>query len=754
MTLAVIEPRPLLMLESRSAFISGHGGYGHRQKTLDYAAVWFAYGDVQIDAGSDATHVSLPGDPPRCVPRDLARERQWLAQLAAASLYKISTRHLYTPTPLPRGFYAPLEYDDWYALVRDGIPQLRRQGWQVTMADDFSYNVIEIDQIDGEAQQGEGGWFDLSLGVEVNGETLRLEPLLASLFARDPRWLSQPDAIDDRERVQLVTDGGIRLVVQAQRLKPLVRNLIDLFDQPTGGALRLPPWDAGRLSALEQSGRWQFRGDSAVRELAQRLREGARLDSVPPPAGLRATLRPYQQQGLSWMQFLRRHHLGGVLADDMGLGKTLQTLAHILTEKEAGRLTRPALVVVPTSLVWNWQQEAAHFTPDLRVLALTGAGRRQAFAQRDEADVVLTTYALVWRDLAVFGEQPWHLLILDEAHYVKNSHTRAARAVRALEASHRLCLTGTPLENHLGELWSQFDFLLPGWLGNERQFTLRWRQPIEKQGDTLRRELLARRIRPFILRRRKSEVATELPAKTTIVRKVELEGAQRDLYETVRLALQAQLRHSARQQPSQRQRVRVLDALLKLRQICCDPRLVRLEAAGKVKGSAKLSLLRDLVDGLVAEGRRILIFSQFSGMLALIASELSKVKIPWVMLTGDTADRTTPVQRFQRGEVPLFLISLKAGGVGLNLTAADTVIHYDPWWNPAAEAQATDRAYRIGQHKQVFVYKLITAGTIEEKIVSLQARKAELADSLFDEEQVASPFSEEEIAALLDDPGV
>lgn len=738
-----LSPRPVLMLESRSAFISGHGGYGHRQKKLDYAAAYFDYGAVRIDAGEEAS--------PAVVERDVSAEQAWLAQLSATELYKVSTRHIYTPTPLPKGFYAPIEYDDWYHFVKQSVPQLQAQGWKVMIADDFTFNVVEIEDIAGQASESEAGWFDIALGIEVNGEQVRLEPLLADLFSRDVRWLRHPDAIADDERVRFVTEQGVQLVIRAQRLKPLVRNLADLFEQPNVETLRVPAWDAGRLEALERSGRWQFSGERAVRELAQRLREGARLASVAPPQGLQAELRPYQQQGLSWMQFLREHNLAGVLADDMGLGKTVQTLAHILTEKRSGRLQQPALVVMPTTLIYNWQQEAARFSPDLRVLALTGGQRKQHFAQLGDYDIVLTTYALIWRDLAVLREQAWHLLILDEAHYVKNSRTRAARAIRTLEARHRLCLTGTPLENHLGELWSQFDFLLPGFLGDEQQFTVRWRQPIEKEGDNVKRELLARRIRPFILRRRKSEVATELPPKTTIVRRVELEGPQRDLYETVRLALHLQVKQAAQRGSAQQQRVRVLDALLKLRQICCDPRLVKLAEAGKVKSSAKLSLLREMVEGLVEEGRRILIFSQFSGMLALIASELSKAKVPWVILTGDTADRTTPIERFQSGEVPVFLISLKAGGVGLNLTAADTVIHYDPWWNPAAEAQATDRAYRIGQDKQVFVYKLITAGTIEEKILLLQEKKAQLAGSLF-EERSPSVFDEAEIAALLDDP--
>ncbi|WP_338502113.1 DEAD/DEAH box helicase [Erwinia aphidicola] len=449
------------------------------------------------------------------------------------------------------------------------------------------------------------------------------------------------------------------------------------------------------------------------------------------------------------MQFLRQHQLAGVLADDMGLGKTIQTLAHLLVEKEAGRLDRPALIVVPTTLVHNWCCEAARFAPDLRVLALTGPQRKEFYHSIEQYDVVITTYSLLWRDQPQLVAHYYHLLILDEAQYVKNSASRAASVIRMLKTRHRLCLTGTPLENHLGELWSQFDFLLPGFLGSERDFTQHWRIPVERNGDKVRRELLAKRVRPFMLRRRKQEVAKELPPKNTIVRSVALDGAQRELYDQVKSAMQDRVQLAVQQQGAGRSHLLLLDALLKLRQICCDPRLLADPRAGKVKHSAKLALLREMLHDLLAEDRRILIFSQFTTMLAIIAEELTKARIPFVTLTGSTRDRTAPVERFQNGEVPVFLISLKAGGVGLNLTAADTVIHYDPWWNPAAENQATDRAYRLGQDKPVFVYKLIAADTIEEKIVALQQQKADLAGEILDDElSEPSQFSPDDLTAL------
>jgi len=345
---------------------------------------------------------------------------------------------------------------------------------------------------------------------------------------------------------------------------------------------------------------------------------------------------------------------------------------------------------------------------------------------------VLTTYSLLARDQDVLLQHAWYFLILDEAQFIKNPRTRASRLVRQLDVRHRLCLTGTPMENHLGELWSLFDFLLPGLLGDAKQFRRVLQNPIEKHGDEEASRRLALRVRPFMLRRTKQEVASELPSKTEIIRGVELEGAQRDLYESIRLAMHERVHQAVADQGLARSHIVVLDALLKLRQVCCDPRLLKLESAARVKHSAKLEMLMELLPEMIEEGRRVLLFSQFTGMLKLIEEAVGKVGVDYVKLTGRTRDRATPVDRFQGGEVPLFLISLKAGGVGLNLTAADTVIHYDPWWNPAVERQATDRAHRIGQDNPVFVYKLITVGTVEEKIQAMQARKQALADSLFD----------------------
>ncbi|MBM3202567.1 DEAD/DEAH box helicase, partial [Candidatus Woesearchaeota archaeon] len=502
---------------------------------------------------------------------------------------------------------------------------------------------------------------------------------------------------------------------------------------------------------LAEMSRWTFKGLEAITDLAKRLQQTRGIHAITPPRGFALQLRPYQLDGLAWLQFLREQNLSGILADDMGLGKTAQALSHLLLEKESGRMNQPSLIVMPTSLIYNWRREAQKFAPDLNILSLQGGDRKENFAAIPDHDVVLTTYPLLWRDEEQLGTHEYHLLILDEAQTVKNASSQAAQVVRKLKARHRLCLTGTPLENHLGELWAQFDFLLPGFLRDSKSFNSTWRTPIEKHGDKLRRNLLARRVKPFILRRRKEEVAKELPEKTIIVRTVELEGGQRDLYEAVRTAMNEKVQQAIASQGFARSQIIILDALLKLRQVCCDPRLLKLPSAGRVKERAKLDLLMNMVPELVNEGRRILIFSQFTSMLALIEAELKKHKLGYVQLTGETRDRETVIGRFQAGEVPLFLISLKAGGVGLNLTAADTVIHYDPWWNPAVENQATDRAHRIGQTRQVFVYKLVVAGSIEEKILVLQDRKAELAAGVLSEDTEAlSKFGEADISALLE----
>ncbi|HET6787614.1 MAG TPA: DEAD/DEAH box helicase, partial [Aquabacterium sp.] len=597
--------------------------------------------------------------------------------------------------------------------------------------------------------------------------------MLADLIRRDGRWLDarQIAAIADGAMISLRAPGGRRIDAPAAPIKAIVGAMVDLLTDPyrearASGPIQLSTWEAHRLEALRQGladtqarragphGGWQLQGAAGLQTLAERLKAAG----TPPPieagalVGLGLSLRPYQLQGVAWLQYLREHHLAGILADDMGLGKTAQVLAHLLIEQRAGRLDVPALVVLPTSLIANWQAEAARIAPTFRVLVLQGSARARDFDRLAEHDVVFTTYPLLWRDIDVLSRQPWHLLILDEAQMVKNAGSRAAGALRRLPTRHRLCVTGTPLENHLGELWTHFDFLMPGFLGDARSFTRQWRKPIEENGETLRAELLARRVRPFILRRRKQDVATELPPKTEVVRRVALEGEQRALYESVRVAADEQVRRVLQRKGFAGSQIAILDALLKLRQVCCDPRLVKGVATPATMERAKMAWLQDVLPEMVDEGRRVLVFSQFTEMLGLVEQTLMALDLPCLSLTGDTPvnERGTVVARFQAREVPVLLLSLKAGGVGLNLTAADTVIHLDPWWNPAVEQQATDRAHRIGQDQAVFVYKVVVEGSIEERMLALQARKAALAEGVLGTDQAGSvKFSAEDLQGLL-----
>ncbi|WP_454457368.1 DEAD/DEAH box helicase [Thauera phenylacetica] len=748
-------PVPVLRLETRPAYHARFRQYApHGTYQFDFALLAFRYGTVTVEAGDARLFHPLPDGRSARLTRDEEAERAAAQRLAAAGFTRIPPGAVQTSFgSMPADALGLASEATWPGFMAETVPALRAEGWEVAFPSDFRHHAIDIDHLVLDIDEHEDGWLGLSPGVEIDGKALPLAPLLAGLFAHDPRWLSgRLDEIDDHEAVILEDETLGRLRIGAARIKPLVRALVNLFDRPDHD-WRVSKLDATRLADLDLPGR----GREQLAALAARLRDAEGIRAVAAPAGFRAELRPYQLEGLAWLQHLVRHELAGILADDMGLGKTAQTLAHLLVEKQAGRLDLPALVVLPTSLVFNWQAEAERFAPDLKVLNLHGADRHARFEELEAGDVgagkidiALTTYPLLWRDAELLQAREWSLLILDEAQTVKNAASKGAQVIRQLKARHRLGLTGTPLENHLGELWAQFDFLLPGFLGSHKDFTATWRTPIEKHGDTVRRDLLAARLRPFILRRRKEDVATELPPKTIIVRSVGLEGGQRDLYETVRAAMDEKVRAEIAGKGFARSQIVILDALLKLRQVCCDPRLLKSPAALRVKERAKLDLLMDMLPELIDEGRRILVFSQFTTMLGLIATELDKAKIGWVALTGDTRDRRIPVEDFQKGRVPVFLISLKAGGVGLNLTAADTVIHYDPWWNPAAENQATDRAHRIGQDKPVFVFKLVCAGSIEEKILALQERKAALAESVLSEDANAlAKFGETDIAALL-----
>jgi superfamily II DNA or RNA helicase len=738
-------------------YMQQQAGGSYKSSKFDYATIAFLYGEAHVPPGDMREYITLKSSEVVRLQRDHKAEKKLVQTLLKSFDFHSTPSHrlYFLPDRMhPTEIYTLPSEENWLHFMQNR-KKLEQSGWRLLFKPGFRHHYLEVESWEADIDETGEGWLSLDLGVVVEGERLALAPLLADLFRREPRWLNAYTlaSIPPEEPVTLMTEDERRLRVPAGRLQPIVHVLIDLFAGSgyENGPLQLSRWDAARLDEFQDQSRWKFKGPEAVIRLAERLRNSHGVQDVAPPQGLRLALRDYQRAGLAWLQYLREQDLAGILADDMGLGKTAQALAHILLEKEAGRLDAPVLAVLPTSLVFNWKNETARFAPSLKVLSLYGKERKERFAEIPGHDIVLTTYPLLWRDGEALGRHEYHMLILDEAQTVKNFRSKSAETVRQIKARYRLCLTGTPLENHLGELWAQFDFLLPGFLGSHKDFVRIWRTPIEKQGDTLRRDLLARRLRPFILRRKKDEVAAELPPKTITVRTVELSGTQRDLYETVRAAMDEKVRAEIASKGFKRSQIVILDALLKLRQVCCDPRLIKSATAKKIKERAKLNLLMDMLPELVDEGRRILVFSQFTAMLDLIEAELLGLQIPHVRLDGETRDRETQVKTFQEGKAPVFLISLKAGGVGLNLTAADTVIHYDPWWNPAVENQATDRAHRLGQDKPVFVYKLIAAGSIEEKILALQERKAALAASILAEgHQGDIKFSEADIAALFE----
>ncbi|WP_442799977.1 DEAD/DEAH box helicase [Pseudomonas sp. AA27] len=753
-----IAPTPHLTLGSLE-FSAYTPKTGRMQRQMQHrAALAFDYDGLRASGGDDKPLSRLVGSTSQRIRRQPQAE-QALRKALREHGFKPATRQSKALPDSAGEMYQLPDDEAWLRFAREGLPRLREAGWAIDVHRDFAFNLHEVDDWYATIDEAPGHeWFDLELGIVVDGQRHSLLPIVLQLLRASPELLRPSELARRSDDEHLLIDlnrarhdsPALRVALPYGRIKAVMGTLGELYlhNDASGPSLRLERADAARLNDIDHLP-LQWEGGSHVRDLGRRLRDARDLQ-VAPPKGLNATLRPYQQQGLNWLQALREMGTGGILGDDMGLGKTLQTLAHLLLEKEAGRLAHPALAVMPTSLVPNWLDEARRFAPDLRVLALHGPGRNKHFAKLADYDLVLTTYALVPRDLEHLKAQPWHLLVLDEAQNIKSSTSKAAQAVRELQANQRLCLTGTPMENNLGELWSIFHFLMPGWLGESKRFTQDYRTPIERHGDAERMGHLASRIRPFLLRRTKEQVATELPAKTEMIHWVELSDAQRDTYEAVRVAMDKKVRDEIARNGAARSQIVILDALLKLRQVCCDLRLVKgTETKGTFADKGKLGSLLEMLEELLSEGRKVLLFSQFTSMLALIEFELEKRGIRYSLLTGDTRDRRAPVQQFQNGDSEVFLISLKAGGTGLNLTAADTVIHYDPWWNPASENQATDRAYRIGQDKPVFVFKLITRGTVEEKIQQLQQEKAALAAGLLDGGQAGQwRLGDDEIEAL------
>lgn len=717
-----LEPVPRLLL------------LGHPADDLHYLhfmVLGFLYGDWTLSAlNQEPYSVVKTAQGFLRIKRDAETESlalNRLAELGFSSTEMADQRERVFFSP---GTNSPLDNAaHWGDFLLNTVPMLEQEGWIIETDESFRLNFQAAQDWDVEISESPYDWFEMRFNVDIDGQPLPLLPLIMPV-------LEHYDLENLPDRLNIPVGDHRYLTLPSEKIRPFLATLMELFNSSTladDGTLKLSRFNAASLADLEMHNYGLFRltGGEALRELGRKLKNFTGIEQAAAPANLKAELRNYQRHGLNWLQFLREYRFAGILADDMGLGKTVQTLAHLLLEKQSGRMTAPCLIIAPTSLMSNWRREAERFTPDLKVLTLQGAERKQYFDEISSHDLVLTTYPLLPRDEHALLEQDYYYLILDEAQVIKNPQAKAARIVRRIKADYRLCLTGTPMENHLGELWAQFDFLMPGFLGDNAAFKRLYRTPIEIHGDSRQRARLTQRIAPFMLRRTKQDVATELPPKTEIIRSVPLGEKQAALYESIRLTMEKKVRDAIAQKGLSRSHITILDALLKLRQTCCDPRTLPLESAQKVKQSAKLELLMEILPELLEEGRRILVFSQFTRMIALIEDELKALDIAYSKLTGQTRKREEAIEKFKSGAVDVFLISLKAGGVGLNLTEADSVIIYDPWWNPAAETQAADRAYRIGQDKPVFVYKLITENTVEEKILAMQEKKRQLAEGIY-----------------------
>jgi len=554
-------------------------------------------------------------------------------------------------------------------------------------------------------------WFELHGEVDYDGAAAKLPALLA--------------AVRRGETMVRLDDGTYGLLPEEWLSR---FGAIAGMGSTETDHVRFRRNQAGLLDALLAT-----QPEASCDETFARVRDGLRsfggIAAAEQPAGFEGHLRDYQREGVGWMDFLRRFGFGGCLADDMGVGKTAQVLALLETRRALPDVSAPSLVVVPKSLVFNWKQEAARFTPGLRVLDHTGTTRNvNGFGDHD---VILTTYGTLRRDAAEFQNIEFDYVVLDEAQAIKNPGTESAKAARLLHGQNRLALSGTPVENHLGELWSIFEFLNPGMLGAASVFKLAGnagRNPTEET-----RSLLAHALRPFILRRTKDQVARELPPKSEQTLFCEMETAQRKLYDELRLHYRDSLLRKVATDGLAKSKIQVLEALLRLRQAACHPALI--DPKRRNDGSAKLDVLIDRLGEVAAEGHKALVFSQFTSLLALVRERLDESEMTYEYLDGATRDRQQRVEHFQNDpDCRLFLISLKAGGLGLNLTAAEYVFLLDPWWNPAVEAQAVDRAHRIGQTRQVFAYRLIARDTVEEKILELQSSKRDLAAAIINQD--------------------
>jgi superfamily II DNA or RNA helicase len=735
-TLEPQAPKFLLELKGGLAQLSAllQCSYGLRIMTLG------------VTAADETVWLPDPEVPTRYSTRDLGAERAAQARLQRS------------------GFTGPDAQGRWQLNGQNAVlnffarefPRLQLE-WSVTLEERLERSTARnLERIEPQFQVTASGvqWFDLGVVFASSGGE--------KFSAADIQRL----ILSGQSHTRL--KNGRTAILDTGAVGELQEVLLDCAPQQHAGGYRINSAQAGFLeSTLQEQRGWKLQAPAAWRERAAKQGGQTKLE-CPPLGDLETVLRPYQKHGVAWLRFLRENSFGGILADEMGLGKTLQALAHLQAirtlesgaengsghEDSRGAPTanrRPHLIVCPTSLVFNWAAEATKFTPALRVLRLHGPDRHALFGRIAQSDLVVTSYALIRRDAERYREVEFDTVVLDEAQHIKNRETQNAQAVKAVRSRHRLVLTGTPMENSVLDLWSIFDFLMPGYLGAARDFRERYELPITREKSAEAQARLSRRLRPFILRRLKRDVAADLPAKLEQISFCELTPDQRGVYQQVIEAGRKEVLDAVGAQGLARSRMVVLSALLRLRQVCCDLRLLKLDGVEPANASGKLDLFGELLEEVIDGGHRVLVFSQFVSMLSLLKERLTAEGIEFCYLDGSTSNRGEVVERFQKTpSIPVFLISLKAGGVGLNLTGADTVIHFDPWWNPAVEDQATDRAHRIGQTRVVTSYKLITRDTVEEKILQLQNRKREIIKAtLGSEEELAAALSWEDIQELL-----
>jgi superfamily II DNA or RNA helicase len=679
------------------------GYYADQTKLM--ARVTFLYDDREVPWETTDAAI-LDAKTGRLVIRDRETESRLIEQLTSlgrAGVRQFSDRYSYGNNV----FVADVQFPR--KSLGDVVQALTAAGWQVKAEGKLirrpgSFEINVTSNVD---------WFELHAEFDFDGVTASLPDLLA--------------ALRDGQKMITLGDGSQGLLPE-EWLKKYAK-LADL-GQSKDGVVRFTTAQGAILDAL-LAAQPDARVDQNFAEFRRKLQAFSGVEPLDPPEGFTGTLREYQREGLGWLHFLREFRFGGCLADDMGLGKTVQVLALLESRRTRkmprGETRQPSLVVVPKSLIFNWVEEAKRFTPGLRVLNYTGIGRRTIENLSEDCDVIVTTYGTLRQDIIKLKDTRFDYAILDESQAIKNSASQAAKACRLIQADHRLAMTGTPVENHLGELWSLFEFLNPGLLGRSTAFDSVSRLRNDSDRELL--DILSRALRPYMLRRTKEQVLKELPEKTEQTIHCELSPKERKQYNDLRDYYRALLTNKVAESGLAKSKIHVLEALLRLRQVACHPGL--LDKKQSNQPSAKLEALLEQIDEVAAEGHKALVFSQFTSLLSIVKKHLDERGVVYEYLDGKTRDRQAKVERFQTdGKCPLFLISLKAGGHGLNLTAADYVFILDPWWNPAVEAQAIDRAHRMGQTRRVFAYRLIAKDTVEDKILELQATKRDLADAI------------------------